>query len=31
MENQSNAEVQEVSQDQVNVFDAPAPEPVADT
>ena len=31
MENQSNAEAQEVSQDQVDVFDAPAPEPVADT
>ena len=32
METQSNAEVQEVSQGQgVDVFDAPAPEPVADT
>ena len=27
MENQSNAEVKEVSQEKVNVFDAPAPEP----
>ena len=32
METQSNAEVQEVSQGQgVDVFNAPAPEPVSDT